>query len=237
MHSDKSFEEFINDIKGKDQNSDEKKMLENLLARAYDIRKFELELYWKRGTYFWTFIAASFTAYFIVAFKQNEEHHKFLVICIGFVFSLAWYLVNRGSGYWTTHWERVIDAIETKLGTELYKYNLNNRNHILKFDKYFPHSVSRINIAVSLFICIIWIGLMISFLWANICNYCINGIDPKILLPLILTTGLSIYLFFFTESDFTVCDNGDKYSFYKRNSEYKEVKKQGTFIKIAPKGY
>ena len=30
------------------------------LAYALDIRKFEIELYWKRGTYFWAFIAAAF---------------------------------------------------------------------------------------------------------------------------------------------------------------------------------
>lgn len=33
-----------------------KKALENIL----DIRKFEIEMYWKRATYFWTFIGAVF---------------------------------------------------------------------------------------------------------------------------------------------------------------------------------
>jgi hypothetical protein len=33
------------------------------LGFALDIRKFEIELYWKRATYFWTFIGATFAAY------------------------------------------------------------------------------------------------------------------------------------------------------------------------------
>lgn len=38
------------------------------LAKAYkqaaDIRKFEIDLFWKRGTYYWAFILAAFTAHF-----------------------------------------------------------------------------------------------------------------------------------------------------------------------------
>ena len=30
---------------------------------ALDVRKFEIELYWKRATYFWTFIAATLAEY------------------------------------------------------------------------------------------------------------------------------------------------------------------------------
>ena len=29
-----------------------------------DIRKFEIDLYWKRAAYFWAFIAATFAGYF-----------------------------------------------------------------------------------------------------------------------------------------------------------------------------
>ncbi|MGC9946768.1 MAG: hypothetical protein ABSF64_10410 [Bryobacteraceae bacterium] len=33
------------------------------LEHAMDIRKFEIDLYWKRATYFWTFIGASLAGY------------------------------------------------------------------------------------------------------------------------------------------------------------------------------
>ncbi|MCC9001729.1 MAG: hypothetical protein LM549_03765, partial [Candidatus Competibacter sp.] len=40
--------------------------LESALEKALDIRKFEIELYWKRAAYFWTLIAAAFAGYFII---------------------------------------------------------------------------------------------------------------------------------------------------------------------------
>lgn len=36
---------------------------EKALAYALDIRKFEIDLYWKRASYFWTFIAATFAGF------------------------------------------------------------------------------------------------------------------------------------------------------------------------------
>ena len=68
------------------------------LEYALDIRKFEIELYWKRGTYFWTLIAATFAGYFAVLAAETIENKLFnayVLACIGFVFTLAWFLVNR----------------------------------------------------------------------------------------------------------------------------------------------
>ncbi len=36
------------------------------LERAIDIRKFEIDLYWKRAAYFWTFIAATSAGFFAI---------------------------------------------------------------------------------------------------------------------------------------------------------------------------
>ena len=33
------------------------------LKQALDIRKFEIDLYWRRANYFWTFIGAAFVGY------------------------------------------------------------------------------------------------------------------------------------------------------------------------------
>ena len=41
------------------------------LKAALDIRKFEIELYWKRAAYFWTLIAASFAGYGAVQASQT----------------------------------------------------------------------------------------------------------------------------------------------------------------------
>jgi hypothetical protein len=43
------------------------------LAHALEIRRFEIELYWKRATYFWTFIAAAFAAYGIIQKARNRS--------------------------------------------------------------------------------------------------------------------------------------------------------------------
>lgn len=39
------------------------KRLKSALATALDIRKYEIDLYWRRAAYFWTFIAAAFVAF------------------------------------------------------------------------------------------------------------------------------------------------------------------------------
>jgi lipopolysaccharide export LptBFGC system permease protein LptF len=58
------------------------------LKTAHDIRKFEIELYWKRATYFWTFIAAAFAGYFALQ-KEGDPVSVLVVSYLGFIFSLA----------------------------------------------------------------------------------------------------------------------------------------------------
>src|SRR5262249_38894798 len=92
------------------------------LASALDIRKFEIELYWKRATYFLAFIAAAFTGY-AFTYKTAEEHEPWLATAfssLGLVFSFAWYLVNRGSKFWQNNWERHVDLLEEMTLGPLY---------------------------------------------------------------------------------------------------------------------
>ncbi|MCM3904811.1 MAG: hypothetical protein ND866_24200 [Pyrinomonadaceae bacterium] len=37
---------------------------ERAFNKAWETRNFEIELYWKRATYFWAFIASAFVGYF-----------------------------------------------------------------------------------------------------------------------------------------------------------------------------
>ena len=75
------------------------KKRESALQHALDIRKFEIELYWKRATYFWTFIGVALAGYGAVFAASVDLKTDLLVIlsCLGFVFSFAWFCVNRGS--------------------------------------------------------------------------------------------------------------------------------------------
>lgn len=156
------------------------------LEYALDIRKFEIELYWKRTNYFWVLIAAAFAGYFVIADKG--EHFLLLVIaCLGFVISLGWYLVNRGSKYWQQNWERHVDSLEEEHIGPLYKTVLDKRSfYFLKFWSGYPYSVSKINQLISLFVTIIWFGLIIRSLPSNYVSWSYT-IDPTCIL-LILTT-------------------------------------------------
>ena len=52
-------------------NNQTSKKLENAFKTALDTRKFEIELYWKRTTYFWAFIAFFFSMYVIALNSDN----------------------------------------------------------------------------------------------------------------------------------------------------------------------
>ena len=128
-----------------------------------DIRKFEIEFYWKRATYFWTFTAAAIAGYTVIQ-RISDEHSRgelsLLLVCLGVIFSLAWYLVNRGSKFWQNNWERHVDMLEDATIGPLYKIILSeedsNRNiarRILTDTGTF--SVTKINQILSFFILLV----------------------------------------------------------------------------------
>src|ERR1035437_1957034 len=68
------------------------------LKTALDVRKFEIELYWKRTTYFWAFIVAALVAYCETARIADAGRSGHLLqelfACAGLVFSYAWLKMN-----------------------------------------------------------------------------------------------------------------------------------------------
>ena len=141
------------------------------LAYAMDIRKFEIELYWKRATYFWTLIAAVFAAY---ALAYNTEHTgkngdiflSLLFSILGFIFSFSWYLVNRGSKFWQNNWERHVDLLEEIASGPLYKIIACDEDKKGGVEKILispeEFSVTKINQMLSLFVVFIWLFLIIN---------------------------------------------------------------------------
>jgi hypothetical protein len=140
------------------------------LEHALDIRKFEIELYWKRATYFWTFIGASLAGFVAVQSLDGENQKNLSVIlsCLGAVFSYAWILVNRGSKFWQENWEKHVDLLEDSEIGPLYKTVL-HRNEPQGFKENALHyatgssyiSVSKINHIVSLYMFLLWFILTI----------------------------------------------------------------------------
>src|SRR5450756_1569578 len=85
------------------------------LTRALEIRKFEIDLYWRRASYFWTLIGASLVAYGAaqaLADRTVGRDVSVIASCLGFVFSFAWYCANRGSKKWQENWENHVDLLE-----------------------------------------------------------------------------------------------------------------------------
>lgn len=138
------------------------------LSYALYIRKFEIELYWKRATYFWTFIAAAFTGY-ALTHKTGNNPDPWLSILfsgIGLVFSYTWYLVNRGSKFWQSNWEQHVDMLEDVTLGPLYKIVVVTKDSLSKnpLISSAQFSVSKLNQILSVFVIIIWLTLFIKSL-------------------------------------------------------------------------
>ncbi len=170
------------------------------LKYAHEIRKFEIDLYWKRAAYFWTFIGAAFAGYFWIL-KQPDTASIFVVTSLGFVFSLSWYCVNRGSGAWQRNWERHVDFLEDRVTGPLHKTLIDRGSYKFKnFAEPFPFSPSRINNILALYVTVIWGFLMVRTAWnARDYLYNFNIILPKISITiigiLVLTIVTTIILF------------------------------------------
>lgn len=140
---------------------------EKALNKALDIRKFEIELYWKRAGYFWSFIAITFTSYFWIITNDNldvllKKEVSFMLSGLGLFFSLCWFFVNKGSKYWQENWEKHVDLLEDDIIGPLYKttidYDTNKIDRINPLKAY-PYSVGKINQILSFSIVLFWLYL------------------------------------------------------------------------------
>jgi hypothetical protein len=149
----------------------------NALKVALDIRKFEIDLYWKRTTYFWAFIAATLVAYCesakTIANPGDSAYFLQEIFSIaGLVFSFAWIKMNQGSKFWQENWEAHVDFLEDTIQGPLYKVISQRRedpqHFIDKFTRPQPFSVSKINQLISYFVFLIWcILLLVSVIHAS----------------------------------------------------------------------
>jgi hypothetical protein len=149
-------EQYLDIFKGK--------LRVDALKTALDTRKFEIELYWKRATYFWAFIAATFAAFFILLTSKNNEQFKgftIVISSIGFFFSLGWYFVNRGSKIWQENWEKHVYFLEQGIQGPLFAYVNIPEDNFMKLTGGYPFSVSKINQLLSLMMSLFWFGAFI----------------------------------------------------------------------------
>lgn len=155
-----SAEEYKELFKGKEKEA---------LKQALDIRKFEIELYWKRATYFWTFIGATMAGFLAVQASSvgNKQDLAVILACLGVVFSFGWVCVNRGSKFWQENWEKHVDVLEDDITGPLYK-TVMSRNETLSCGDKIIHlitgpssiSVSKVNQIISLYVFVLWVCLL-----------------------------------------------------------------------------
>jgi hypothetical protein len=153
-----------------------KKQRRKALKHALDIRKFEIELYWKRTTYFWTLIAAIIAGFCLVQVKADKFKQDLSVIlsCLGIVFSFGWICVNKGSKHWQENWETHVDMLENEFTGPLYKIVFSKAEQEQTFRDWVtgqaPMSVSKINQIISCYVFFLWIGLLVYSLFPE-CDF------------------------------------------------------------------
>jgi len=166
------------------RNSERKR--ESAYRIALDNRRFEIENYWRRTTYFWTITGALFVAFGVAANSKHDRYDlgMFIVASLGLVFSLAWFFTNRGSKFWQENWEAHVDVKEDEFSGAIYKTilfskpvnistgqdNIRSQLHNAfnsKFIDASPYSVSRLNQIISLFCFLVWLLLFGFSLFPN----------------------------------------------------------------------
>ncbi len=127
------------------------------LERAHDIRKFEIELTWKRATYVATFqgFLLAGLGLLVASASMNAEEldfFKFIVSIIGVVVSAAWFAINTASKRWQEHWENKIEYLESDYPA---RYKTQPATQPATKDGR-TYSISRTNIALSWLFFIAW---------------------------------------------------------------------------------
>ena len=95
----------------------------------------------------------------------DREFNAYVIACVGLVFSLAWFLTNRGSKFWQENWEYHVDMLEGQVTGPLYRTVLHRPTQKNFLSRYVegpaPYSVSQMNQWVSLFTIAVWFSLIV----------------------------------------------------------------------------
>ena len=94
------------------------------LDRAHEIRKFEIELYWKRATYFWALQLAAFTGFGVLWHEAHLSSRllALLFTAVGAATAHAGWLSVRGPKFWQENWEKHIDCLEVRFEGNLHNH-------------------------------------------------------------------------------------------------------------------
>ncbi len=197
---------------------------QEVFKQIVDIRKFEIELYWKRTYFFWTIIASIIAGYFLALSKADNSSNSLKILFslanLGLIFSIGWYFVNRGSKYWQVNWEKHMDTIEDDVIGPLYKTMINKEHYRKQFFKLvspFPFSVSKINQILNLVLVCFWSLILFDFsrdnLRVDFC--CLNNYFTFYSLTIIMTVIAILSLFTFGQTEINF--------FFKKEKQSKDT--------------
>jgi hypothetical protein len=232
-----SYAEYNNQFMDCDISLSKKNMkrLKEAYKKAWECRDFEINKFWTRSAFFGGIIVIIFTGYTtLITNYQNPNLPKYLdfyLLLLGYLFSLAWLLVIKGSKAWQENWEAHIDYLENFISGPLYKLVWLPR-------KYKYYSVSKINEVLAIITIFAWVGMIFQYLVTHY-NICIPNLshnwESRIDIPITLNLFISISIAF--SIVLLIGYPAGKYKFDRGSLEIIEVKnKKGAFINRYEKG-
>ncbi|NML10131.1 hypothetical protein HHL08_08175 [Sphingobium sp. AR-3-1] len=170
---------------------DEKHIIQKKAAldRAHEMRRFEIENYWKRATYFWSFQAIAFVVLGFI-FKDGNPPKPLQIIqlpaAIGAVSGFIGWLSAKGSKYWQENWESHVDSLEHDIEGKLTQTIWSNGKR--------SFSVSRLNQAFMAVITLAWlVAMTIPIINETILNWIVRY-SANLSLGLLLAIFLYIWI-------------------------------------------
>ncbi|ESW62425.1 MAG: membrane protein [Rhodobacter sp. CACIA14H1] len=151
---------------------DKREARKDALARAHGLRTVEIELYWKRATYFWGFQIAAFAGFGVAIGAMAKEGAvapgmevpltAFVLAIAVFGLGSAWFslLGAKASKQWQLNWERHVDMLQEEFEGKLYRM-------IFRMDDGSAPmlSVTAVNVGLSKLLLGCWVVLGVSVLW------------------------------------------------------------------------
>lgn len=167
------------------------------LSRAHEIRKFEIEMYWKRAAHFWLLQAAVFTATGLTWRFSDASLSPLIPVALaalGTVTAFSGYLSARGSKFWQENWEHHIDMLEDEFEGRLHKTVYVGNEGI-------AWSVSGVNDRLAFCFLLFWLAILGSAVFAANSSWLryvpdfvlTNGFQTGLILLAALTACGAIY--------------------------------------------
>ena len=181
------------------------------------MRDFEISNLWQRSIFLSAILVLLFTGYgfLVINLIDNSSPHTTIFIyldavcmafcAIGFLFSIIWIMMAKGSKAWYEIYEKRICYIERKkklgirhdfrLGADTSPDNINNDLLSTEAGQFSP---SKLNIIIGIFMAFIWVSTYLIHFFLLLYNIPLDNLT-RLWIPIfsILLTSITIFLGFF----------------------------------------